>query len=122
MKEYLAAFKALSDVTRLRILEQLENNKLCGKALASRLKISEAAISQQMRILKDAGIVEACKLGYWIHYTINRQTLQHLSNTLQMASKNYYPADHCQRIIAMKTGNQKKEVNEMCQCCCEKPE
>uniref|UniRef100_A0A7C4W155 ArsR family transcriptional regulator n=1 Tax=Desulfatirhabdium butyrativorans TaxID=340467 RepID=A0A7C4W155_9BACT len=122
MKEHLAAFKALSDITRLRILELLENNKLCGKALASRLKISEAAISQHMQILKDAGIVEACKSGYWIHYTINRQALQHLADTLRTAAKNSCPADHCRRIIAMKTQNRKKEVNDMCQCCCEKPE
>ena len=43
--------------TRYQILMLLLEHHYCGKALAAKIGISEAAISQHLQILKDCGIV-----------------------------------------------------------------
>lgn len=122
MERHLTALKALSDETRIRILGQLMDHELCGKALAARLDISEAAVSQHMRVLKDAGLVDGNKIGYWTHYSINRKTLVKISEELQDIAANIAPAGNCRRIAAQKMGRGGKEVKTMCKPCCERPE
>jgi DNA-binding transcriptional ArsR family regulator len=64
-------FKALSVDARVRIVVLLKGRTLCVNALAARLRITAAAVSQHLRILRDAGIVTAEKRGYWVHYRVN---------------------------------------------------
>lgn len=68
-------FKVLSVDTRVHMIELLKNRCLCVNALAKSLKISPAAVSQHLRILRDADIVEAEKRGYFVHYRINEETM-----------------------------------------------
>ncbi len=68
-------FKVLSEANRVRIIELLKERDLCVNALANRLDITPAAVSQHMRILRDADIVTSEKNGYFVHYGINRDTL-----------------------------------------------
>jgi len=68
-------FKALSVDTRVRIVQLLKQQCLCVGALATRLNISPAAVSQHLRILRDAELVEPDKRGYYVHYRINEKTL-----------------------------------------------
>ncbi len=68
-------FKVLSDETRLRLIDLLKNQSLCVNALAHFLGLSTAAISQHLRILRDANVVIAEKKGYFVHYHINEVTL-----------------------------------------------
>jgi len=68
-------FKVLSEPNRVRIVELLKERDLCVNALANRLEITPAAVSQHMRILRDADIVTSEKNGYFVHYGINRETL-----------------------------------------------
>ena len=78
-------FKVLSIPTRLRMIVLLKERSLCVNALAQILKISPAAVSQHLRILRDADIVIADKQGYFVHYQINEETLkkwQTMTNTL----------------------------------------
>jgi DNA-binding transcriptional ArsR family regulator len=122
MERHLTALKALSDETRLRILGELINNELCGKALAARLDISEAAVSQHMRVLREAGLVNGTKRGYWTHYSINRETLVKISEELQDIAGSIDPTGNCRRISARKMGRGGNEVKTMCKPCCERPE
>jgi DNA-binding transcriptional ArsR family regulator len=69
-------FKALSVVTRVRIVQMLKEQSLCVGALAARLGVSSAAVSQHLRILRDAGLVEGEKRGYYVHYRLNLKTLK----------------------------------------------
>ena len=73
-------FKALSDETRLHILLLLAHKNVCAKGISKHLNISEAAVSQHIKILKDAEIIIGTKQGYRIHYTLNPDTLNILSN------------------------------------------
>jgi len=73
--ELARIFKALSVEARIKIVELLKERALCVGALAARLEISQSAVSQHLRILRDAGLVLADKRGYWVHYRLNEDTL-----------------------------------------------
>lgn len=68
-------FKVLSVGTRVKMISLLKNRSLCVNALANALDVSAAAVSQHLRILRDANIVIADKRGYFVHYRINEDTL-----------------------------------------------
>ena len=68
-------FKVLSVETRVRMLNLLKRRSLCVNALARELDITPAAISQHLRILRDAEIVVAEKRGYFVHYRVNKKKL-----------------------------------------------
>ena len=67
-------FKVLSVGTRLRIVQLLKGRALCVNALAHRLGVTQSAISQHLRVLRDAGLVIDEKRGYYVHYRLNEQT------------------------------------------------
>jgi len=68
-------FKALSVDTRVRMVEMLKERTLCVNALATRLKISPAAVSQHLRVLRDLNLVDADRRGYFVHYRLNGKVL-----------------------------------------------
>lgn len=68
-------FKVLSVETRVRIIDLLKRRSLCVNALARALEITPAAVSQHLRILRNADIVTAEKRGYFVHYKVNEATL-----------------------------------------------
>ena len=68
-------FKVLSVDTRVRIVLMLKDKALCVNAIAGRLHVTPAAVSQHLRILRDAELVTASKRGYYVHYTVNKVTL-----------------------------------------------
>jgi len=70
MKEILRFFKTLSDPTRLRIIFLLLGKDLCVCELTFILKMSQSRVSHQLRILRDAGLVEDKRDGKWMIYGI----------------------------------------------------
>jgi len=68
-------FKVLSVGTRVRMIELLKHRSLCVNALAQALAITPAAVSQHLRVLRDAELVTADKRGYFVHYRVNEKTL-----------------------------------------------
>ena len=70
MKEILRFFKTLSDPTRLRIILLLLGKDLCVCELTFILKMSQSRVSHQLRILRDAGLVEDKRDGKWMIYGI----------------------------------------------------
>lgn len=64
---------------------------LCVNALASRLDVTQGAVSQHLRILRDAGLVTAEKRGYFVHYRLTEAALAAcqgmLDRFLQVESK-----------------------------------
>lgn len=63
-------FSALASNTRIRILCELRERQLCVGALAMRLDLTQSAISQHLRILRNCGLVESDKRGNYVHYTL----------------------------------------------------
>jgi len=68
--------KVLGVEARVRIVQMLKQRVLCVGALAARLDITQGAVSQHLRILRDAALVTAEKRGYYVHYKINEETFQ----------------------------------------------
>jgi DNA-binding transcriptional ArsR family regulator len=67
----LAAWSALSDRTRRTIFERLTNGSSAVGELAKGLPVSRPAVSQHLRVLKDAGLVNDQHVGNRRIYTIN---------------------------------------------------
>ncbi|MEN6311967.1 MAG: metalloregulator ArsR/SmtB family transcription factor [Acidobacteriota bacterium] len=63
-------FKALSETTRLRIMVLLARRNLCVCELMFVLKMEQSRVSHQLKILRDAGLVEDVRKGRWIIYRI----------------------------------------------------
>lgn len=63
-------FRAISVEKRVEIVRLLAERTLCVGALSNLLGISAGAVSQHLRVLKDAGLVEADRRGYFIHYSL----------------------------------------------------
>jgi ArsR family transcriptional regulator, arsenate/arsenite/antimonite-responsive transcriptional repressor len=70
MKEIIRAFKALSDPTRLRIFLLLMERELCVCELMFVLDMPQSRVSHQLRLLRDADLVEDKRDGRWIIYAI----------------------------------------------------
>jgi DNA-binding transcriptional ArsR family regulator len=68
--------QVLSAPARLRIIELLRGRALCVNALTARLGLTQGAVSQHLRILRDAGIVVREKRGYYVHYMIDDAKLK----------------------------------------------
>jgi DNA-binding transcriptional ArsR family regulator len=76
--QYVKQFKALGDSTRFSIFFLLLQHEYCGTALARELQISESAVSQHLKILTLAGIVQPEKRGYYTHYLVDRGVISQL--------------------------------------------
>lgn len=83
MDDLLKILKALSDETRLKIIDLLLNYDFCVGALSRKLGISEAAVSQHLQILRKAGLVSGEKRGYYTHYDINRELFEELAVSMK---------------------------------------
>ena len=74
-KQVADIFQTLSVESRVQIVLLLKERSLCVNALAARLRISTAAVSQHLRILRQANVVIADKRGNFVHYRLNAETL-----------------------------------------------
>ncbi|MFW5985701.1 MAG: ArsR/SmtB family transcription factor [Halanaerobiaceae bacterium] len=71
----LRKIKALADENRMKILQLILEKNFCVNALARELDISESAISQHLKILREANLVIGEKKGYYVHYSVKRDNL-----------------------------------------------
>jgi DNA-binding transcriptional ArsR family regulator len=71
-------FKVLGDGTRLRILWALEQEEMCVCDLAALLKISESAVSHQLRLLRNLRLVTSRREGPVQYYSLVDEHVSHL--------------------------------------------
>ena len=69
-------FHALSDETRLQIIELLSKGERCVCELTDSLDAAQSRLSFHLRVLRDAGIVRDRKDGRWVHYELNRDAFE----------------------------------------------
>ena len=79
---YQAALQALADPTRREILERLRNGPLPVGAVAQGLPVSRPAVSQHLRVLKDAGLVSEEREGTKRLYGVSARGLVELRRYL----------------------------------------
>jgi ArsR family transcriptional regulator len=91
-------FKALSDPTRLRLIKLLGDQSpdvcqgmcngqkfLCVNALAHKLGVTQSAVSQHLRVLRQVGLVQGERQGTFVHYSLDRDGLDKYRAALQEA-------------------------------------
>ncbi len=76
-------FKVLSVETRVKILDLLKTNGPSGaKDIAATIGVTTAAVSQHLKILKQAGLVRSERKGYWIPYSIDEKAMENCRQIL----------------------------------------
>lgn len=75
--------KALGDPRRYQLLQLLSGHSYCVGALAHLTGLSESAVSQHLRVLREADLVYGVKLGYYTHYRLNRDALESVARELE---------------------------------------
>jgi ArsR family transcriptional regulator len=84
--------RAIADPVRRRILRLLgekgccsigKDVGMCACDIEERIGLSQPTISHHMSVLKDAGLVEAEKVGQWMWYRRNEQGLRELERALR---------------------------------------
>jgi DNA-binding transcriptional ArsR family regulator len=64
-------FRVLGDPTRVRILDVLSRSEVCVQDLAHALRLSESAVSHQLRLLRGARIVRTRRAGRNVFYALD---------------------------------------------------
>ena len=94
MKDPYSCMKVLSDPTRFSIVNILLHHDLCAGAVARRLGITDAAVSQHIKALREVGLLTGEKYGYFIHYSVDTDCLMELSGFIaSMADSVRVPCD-----------------------------
>jgi DNA-binding transcriptional ArsR family regulator len=96
IEELAEIFKALSDPTRLKLVRLLSQQPegectgpcngtgfLCVNALAHKLGVTQSAVSQHLRILRQAGLVRGERRGPFVHYSLDQDGLDKYRIALQ---------------------------------------
>jgi ArsR family transcriptional regulator len=65
-----AFFKMMGDPTRLKILTELLEDKLCVKHISERVNMSQSAVSHQLALLRSANLVKVSRHGKTQVYSI----------------------------------------------------
>lgn len=72
--------KALSDETRVKILEMISQKELCACNILEEFNITQPTLSYHMKILCESGLVNSRKDGIWTKYSIDKENLERLQN------------------------------------------
>ena len=74
--------KALGEPRRFLLLQLMAERGYCVRALAHLSHLSESAVSQHLKILREAGLVYGVKRGYYTHYCLDKEALNACINSL----------------------------------------
>ena len=96
IEQLVETFKALADPTRLRLVKLLGERvpgevepdecgggPLCVNALAHRLGITQSAVSQHLRVLRQARLVKGERRGAFVHYSLDQDGTSRVKAILQ---------------------------------------
>ena len=71
-------FKVFGDGTRIKILWNLFDNEICVAELSDRIKMSQSAVSHQLRILKQARLIKARRDGKNTFYSLDDEHVKRI--------------------------------------------
>lgn len=90
--EYVPMLKAISDETRLMIIDMLSCGELCACAILEKFNFTQPTLSYHMKILTKCGIVVGRRDGAWMNYSLNPEKFNEL---LQFMSRIAISKDDC---------------------------
>lgn len=76
-------FHALSDGTRLSILERLRLGERCVCDMTDALDTGQSRLSFHLKVLKDAGLVTDRREGRWMYYTLSQDALSEAGSLIE---------------------------------------
>jgi len=95
MEKLLDALKALSDETRLRILNLLYEKELCVCDIMETLQITQAKASRHLIYLKNADLVKDRKHAQWVYYSLAiDERIKFIDNLVYDNLRNLEPYQH----------------------------
>ena len=83
-------FHALSDPTRIKIVEMLSHGERCVCELQTSVAAAQSRLSFHLRVLKDAGLVSDRREGRWSYYALNAHALDQIADFAQAVK----PGEH----------------------------
>jgi ArsR family transcriptional regulator len=86
-------FHALSDQTRLSILQRLRFGERCVCDLTDALDAAQSRLSFHLKVLKDAGLVTDRREGRWMYYTVNAEALAEMGELVESLASAPSPAE-----------------------------
>ena len=81
-EENAKIFKALSDASRLKIIDILSCGEKCACDILEHFEFTQPTLSHHMKVLIESGLVEARKEGLWNYYYLNINNCNKLSLSL----------------------------------------
>lgn len=78
-----ALFHALSDETRLAVLDMLRDGERCVCDLQGALDSAQSRLSFHLKVLREAGLVSDRKEGRWSYYRINEHALEEVHDLVR---------------------------------------
>ena len=93
--EFDRMLKALGEPMRLKIYLSLLERKHCVRSLSRKLGISESAVSQHLKVMRDAGLVYGEKYGYHTHYKLDKEKLAQIAEGILELSRE--KPDNCHK-------------------------
>lgn len=116
METLVKVFKALSDETRLKILMIISSKVICQKGISKHLQISDSAVSQHIKILKEANILTGYKEGYYVFYKINEAVFNECISFMKLMNDDNQNFIHMTNIETSKNccGNTCKGKSKCC--------
>jgi ArsR family transcriptional regulator len=79
-------FHALSDETRVQIVEMLAGGERCVCDLQEALDAAQSRLSFHLKVLRDAGLISGRREGRWNHYSLNPGALDAMGEYLAEAA------------------------------------
>lgn len=73
-------FHALSEPTRLKILEHLKDGEQCVCDLTEAFDTGQSRLSFHLRVLKEAGLINDRPEGRWMYYSLNIEGIKELAS------------------------------------------
>ena len=86
-------FHALSDETRLSVLQRLRFGERCVCEMTDALDAAQSRLSFHLKVLKDAGLVTDRREGRWMYYTLNPETLTEVSAAIDWLASAPTPSE-----------------------------
>ncbi|MFA7436455.1 MAG: metalloregulator ArsR/SmtB family transcription factor [Bacilli bacterium] len=80
--EFVPIIKAISDETRLKIIDILSCGEMCACDILEFLHITQSTLSYHMKILTESGLINGVKDGSWMRYSINKEKSEALLSFL----------------------------------------
>ena len=96
MSDLIDIIKALGQENRLRILNLLNQQKLCVCELQNIMDENQSNISRHLNVLKNANIISSEKDALWIYYYLDKKTLEEYPFIVDVLNNELGKVDYCQ--------------------------